>query len=66
MDGIIRLNRLKTEYHREKEYVYSLSLKALYNEEKQTWNFDETNLGSFVNIPNQNKEIKFVITSAEK
>ncbi|NUU75337.1 hypothetical protein [Paenibacillus xylanilyticus] len=66
LDGIIRLNRLKTDYHREKEYVYSLSLKALYDEEKQTWSIDEANLGSFVSIPNQNEESKYVITSAEK
>ena len=25
LDGVIRLNRLKTDYLREKEYVYSLS-----------------------------------------
>ncbi|MEC0182300.1 hypothetical protein P4H61_12490 [Paenibacillus peoriae] len=66
LDGIIRLNRLKTDYHREKEYVYSLSLKALYDEGKQTWSIDEANLGSFATVPNQNEEDKYVITSAKK
>lgn len=66
VDGIIRLNRLKTDYVREKEYVYSLSLKALYDDEKQTWSIDEANLGSFANVPNQNDEDKYIITSVKK
>lgn len=66
LDGVIRLNRLKTDYLREKEYVYSLSLKALYDEEKQIWSIDEANLGSFASIPNQNEEGKYVITTAKK
>ncbi|MGV2948134.1 hypothetical protein, partial [Acinetobacter sp. AGC35] len=66
LDGIIRLSRLETKYLREKEYVYSLSLKALYDEQKQIWSIDEANLGSFANIPNQDEENKYIITSATK
>lgn len=62
LGGLVRFLRLKTDYLREKEYIYTLSLMALYDESSKKWSVDEANLSGLLSLPDQNKAEKYLVT----
>ncbi|WP_433946989.1 TcaA 3rd/4th domain-containing protein [Paenibacillus sp. SN-8-1] len=63
MEGVIRYKRLKTDYFPEKEEVFTLAIKSLYDGSQKVWRVDEANFGSYASLPDQNEEEKYIVTS---
>lgn len=62
LEGLVRFLRLKTDYLREKEYIYTLTLKALYDDNSNKWSVDEANLSGVLYLPDQNEAEKYLVT----